>query len=39
MLTPIPNRPSVSTAANNRIVIVASRYNSEFVEPMVTKAL
>jgi len=39
MLTPIPTRPRLSTAANNRIVIVASRYNWEFVEPMVTRAL
>jgi 6,7-dimethyl-8-ribityllumazine synthase len=39
MLSPIPTRPRLSTAASNRIVIVASRYNSEFVEPMVTKAV
>lgn len=39
MLTPIPTRPRLSTAANNRIVVVASRYNWEFVEPMVKKAV
>lgn len=39
MLTPIPTRPRLSTAATNRIVVVASRYNWEFVEPMVTKAV
>jgi 6,7-dimethyl-8-ribityllumazine synthase len=39
MLTPIPTRPRLSTAANNRIVIVASRYNWEFVEPMVNRAV
>ena len=39
MLTPLPTRPRLSTAATNRIVVVASRYNAEFVEPMVAKAL
>jgi 6,7-dimethyl-8-ribityllumazine synthase len=39
MLSPIPTRPRLSTAASNRIVIVASRYNWEFVEPMVTRAV
>lgn len=39
MLTPIPTRPRLSTGANNRIVLVASHYNWEFVEPMVTRAV
>jgi 6,7-dimethyl-8-ribityllumazine synthase len=39
MLTPIPTRPRLSTAATNRIMVVASRYNGEFVEPMVSKAV
>lgn len=39
MLTPIPTRPRLSTAASNRIVIVASRYNAEYVEAMTGKAL
>jgi 6,7-dimethyl-8-ribityllumazine synthase len=39
MLTPIPTRPRLSTAAKNRIMVVASRYNSEFVEPMAAKVL
>lgn len=38
MLTELPVRPHSSTAAN-RIAIVASRYNPEFVEPMLAKAL
>ena len=39
MLTPIPTRPRLCTSSNNRIVIVASHYNWEFVEPMVIRAL
>jgi 6,7-dimethyl-8-ribityllumazine synthase len=39
MLTPLPTAPSPCTKAANRIVVVASRYNAEFVEPMVAKAL
>jgi 6,7-dimethyl-8-ribityllumazine synthase len=39
MLTPLPARPRLATTATNRIAIVASRYNKEFVDPMVEKAL
>jgi 6,7-dimethyl-8-ribityllumazine synthase len=39
MLTPLPKAPNPCTEAANRIVVVASRYNAEFVEPMVMKAL
>jgi 6,7-dimethyl-8-ribityllumazine synthase len=39
MLTPLPARPRLATTATNRITIVASRYNKEFVESMVEKAL
>ncbi len=37
MLKPLPSRPDSSGAAH-RYVIVASRYNGEFVQPMVEKA-
>jgi len=39
MLTPFQTAPHPSSEAVNRIVVVASRYNAEFVEPMVAKAL
>lgn len=39
MLTHLPARPRLSTAASHRIVVIASRYNAEFVEPMTEKAL
>lgn len=39
MLTPLQSAPQTSSEAANRIIVVASRYNSEFVEPMVAKAL
>lgn len=39
MLTPLPTRPRVALQAVSRISIVASRYNPEFVDPMVEKAL
>lgn len=39
MLTPLQTAPAPSSEAVNRIVVVASRYNAEFVEPMVAKAL
>jgi 6,7-dimethyl-8-ribityllumazine synthase len=39
MLTPLPARPRLAPMAVNRIAIVASSYNKEFVEPMVSKAL
>lgn len=39
MLTPLPTAPRPCTEAMNRIVVVASRYNAEFVEPMVAKAV
>ena len=39
MLTPLQSAPHTSSESANRIVVVASRYNSEFVEPMVAKAL
>jgi len=39
MLTPIPTRPRLCTASSNRVVVVASRYNREFVEPMVTRTV
>ena len=39
MLTPISTKPRLSTTANNRIAIVASRYNWEFVEPMISRAV
>jgi 6,7-dimethyl-8-ribityllumazine synthase len=39
MFTPLQSAPHTSSEAANRIAIVASRYNSEFVEPMVAKAL
>lgn len=39
MLKPPPSRPSLSPGAINRFAIVASRYNSEFVEPMIARAL
>lgn len=39
MLTPLQTAPDPSSEAVNRIVVVASRYNAEFVEPMVSKAL
>jgi len=39
MLTSLQAAPHTSSEAANRIVVVASRYNSEFVEPMVAKAL
>lgn len=39
MLKPLPTRPRLALQATNRITIVASCYNGEFVEAMVTKAL
>ena len=41
MISPLPirPRPRSNTGAANRIVVVASLYNAEFVEPMVAKAL
>ena len=39
MLKPLPSRPDCSPRAAHRFVIVASCYNSEFVEPMLAKAL
>ena len=39
MLAPLQTAPDPSSEAVNRIVVVASRYNAEFVEPMVSKAL
>jgi 6,7-dimethyl-8-ribityllumazine synthase len=39
MLTPLPTRPRFAVTATNRITIVASRYNKEFVDPMVEKTL
>ena len=39
MLKPLPPRPRLGFKAANRISIVASRYNAEFVEPMLAKAL
>lgn len=39
MLTPLPTAPRPCTGAANRIIVVASRYNAEFVEPMVAKAV
>ena len=39
MLTPLQSAPHTSSEEANRIIVVASRYNSEFVEPMVAKAL
>jgi 6,7-dimethyl-8-ribityllumazine synthase len=39
MLTSLPTRPRLSKSSSNRIVLVASRYNAEFVEPMVAKTL
>jgi 6,7-dimethyl-8-ribityllumazine synthase len=38
MLKPLPSRPDRSDAAH-RYVIVASRYNGEFVQSMVEKAI
>ena len=39
MLKPLPTRPRLAPQATNRIAIVASRYNGEFVEAMVAKAV
>lgn len=39
MLTPLPTAPLPCDKVSNRFVVVASRYNSEFVEPMVARAL
>jgi 6,7-dimethyl-8-ribityllumazine synthase len=39
MLTPLQTRPRFAVTATNRITIVASRYNKEFVDPMVEKTL
>jgi len=39
MLKPLPTRPRLAPQASNRIAIVASRYNGEFVEAMVAKAV
>jgi 6,7-dimethyl-8-ribityllumazine synthase len=39
MLKPLPPRPDCSPEAVHRFVIVASRYNEEFVQPMVEKAI
>ena len=39
MLKPPPSRPDCSPLATHRFVIVASRYNGEFVQPMVEKAI
>lgn len=38
MLKPLPFRPSIDPKAANRFAIVASRYNGEFVEPMLARA-
>jgi 6,7-dimethyl-8-ribityllumazine synthase len=39
MLKPLSSRPESSSEATHRFVIVASRYNGEFVQPMVEKAI
>ena len=39
MLKPLPARPRLSPLATNRIALVASNYNGEFVEPMIAHAL
>jgi 6,7-dimethyl-8-ribityllumazine synthase len=39
MLTPIPERPSAQGTSGLRFAIVASRYNAEWVEPMVEAAV
>jgi len=39
MFKPLQARPRLGLKAASRIGIVASRYNWEFVEPMLTKAL
>ncbi|MFZ4387641.1 MAG: 6,7-dimethyl-8-ribityllumazine synthase [Chthoniobacterales bacterium] len=39
MLKPLLTRPRQALRSTNRIAIVASRYNGEFVEAMVAKAL
>ena len=38
MLKRLPTRPRLSSQGIMRIAIVASRYNSEFVDPMVARA-
>lgn len=38
MITPLTPRPRTSTVARHRVIIVASTYNSEFVERMTEKA-
>jgi len=39
MLTPLPTRPRFAVTAATRITIVASKYNKEFVDPMVERTL
>ena len=39
MLKPLPSRPTPDPTSANRFAFVASRYNGEFVEPMLAKAL
>ena len=39
MLKPLTPSPRIGFKVANRIAIVASRYNEEFVEPMLAKAL
>jgi len=39
MLSPLSPRPDGSLQASRRYAIVASRYNSEFVNPMMDKAV
>jgi len=39
MLTPLPTRPRQTPMASQRIALVVSRYNENYVEPMLAKAL
>ena len=39
MLTPLPTRPRQTPLASQRIALVVSRYNDNYVEPMLAKAL
>lgn len=39
MLSPLSPRPDGSVKASRRYVVVASRYNPDFVDPMVNKAV
>ena len=39
MLKPLSSRPTLDPKSANHFAIVASRYNGEFVEPMLAKAL